>query len=242
MRAPGGRTSAPEEGMGAPGEPTSAPEERMSVPGEPPGAPEEPTGAPAGRTNKNVERGRATRAHLIEVATRLFAEHGYDGTSIDAVLADSGVSRGSLYHHFAGKEALFLAVMEEVGARTGQQGEDVMRDAPDPLAALRAGGLMWIRMAGDPVVRQIMLIDAPAVLGLHRWRELDEPVLELIRGALTYAAEAGRIEHRHVDTFAHIALAAANEVAMMIARADDPAAALTAGESAFAEFLDRLLG
>ena len=45
----------------------------------------------------------------------------------------------------------------------------------------------------------------------------------------------------HVNTFAHIVLAAANEVAMMIARADDPAAALTVGESAFAEFLDRLL-
>jgi AcrR family transcriptional regulator len=197
--------------------------------------------APAGRANKNVERGRATRAHLIEVATRLFAGHGYDGTSIEAVLADSGVSRGSLYHHFAGKEALFLAVMEEVGARVSQQGEDVMRDAPDPIAALRAGGLAWIRMAGDPVVRQIMLIDAPAVLGWQRWRELDEPVLEMIRGVLAYAAEAGRIEHRHVDTFAHIMLAAANEVALMIARAEDPAAALTAGESAFAEFMDRLL-
>ncbi len=39
-----------------------------------------------------------------------------------------------------------------------------------------------------------------------------------------------------MDTFAHIVLAAANEVAMMIARADDPAAALTAGESARAQF------
>ena len=197
--------------------------------------------APAERANKNVERGRATRAHVIEVATRLFAEHGYDGTSIEAVQASAGVSRGSLYHHFAGKEALFLAVMEEVGARVGQQGEDAMRDAPDPIAALRGGSLLWIRMACDPVVRQIMLIDAPAVLGWQRWRELDEPVLGVIRAALAYAAEAGRIEHRHVDTFAHIALAAANEVAMMIARADDPAAALRAGESAFAEFLDRLL-
>jgi hypothetical protein len=45
-----------------------------------------------------------------------------------------------------------------------------------------------------------------------------------------------------VDTFAHIVLAAGNEVALMIARADDPAAALTVGEGAFAEFLDRLLG
>jgi AcrR family transcriptional regulator len=193
--------------------------------------------------NKNVERGRATRAHVIEVATRLFAEHGYEGTSIEAVQAGSGVSRGSLYHHFPGKEALFWAVLEEVGARVGQQGMDLARDAPDPLAVLRIGGLAWIRMAVDPVVRQIMLIDAPAVLGWQRWRELDEQgPLGAIRGCLAYAAETGRIEHRHVDTFARIVLAAANEVTMMIARADDAAAALTAGESAFAEFLDRLLG
>jgi AcrR family transcriptional regulator len=192
--------------------------------------------------NKNVERGQATRAHLVEVATRLFAAHGYDGTSIEAVLAGSGVSRGSLYHHFPGKDALFWAVMEEVGARISGPVAEAMRDAPDPVAALRAGCLAWIRLAGDPVVQQIMLIDAPAVLGWQRWRELDENSLGEIRAAVTYAAEAGSIERRHVDTFAHIVLAAANEVAMMIVRADDPAAALSAGESAVAEFLDRLLG
>ena len=192
--------------------------------------------------NKNVERGLATRAHVIEVATRLFAEHGYDGTSIEAVQAGSGVSRGSLYHHFPGKEALFLAVLEDVGARVAQQGEEAARDAKDPVAALRAGGLAWIRLAGDPVVRQIILIDAPAVLGWQRWRELDEQgPLGVIRDCLAYAAETGRIERRHVDTFAHIVLAAANEVTLVIARAEDPAAALAVGESTFAEFLDRLL-
>src|ERR1035441_1340259 len=124
--------------------------------------------------NKNVERGQATRAHLVEVATRLFAAHGYDGTSIEAVLVGSGVSRGSLYHHFPGKDALVWAVMEEVGARISGPVAEAMRDAPDPVAALRAGCLAWIRLAGDPVVQQIMLIDAPAVLGWQRWRELDE--------------------------------------------------------------------
>jgi AcrR family transcriptional regulator len=193
--------------------------------------------------NKNVERGRATRAHVIEVATRLFAAHGYDGTSVEAVQAESGVSRGSLYHHFPGKEALFLAVMDEVGAAIGRQGEEAARDAADPVALLRAGGLLWIRNASDPVVRQVMLIDAPAVLGWQRWREIDEQgPLGLIRDCLAYAAGTGRIEHRHVDTFAHIVLAAANEVALMIARADDPAAALPSGERAFGDFLDRLLG
>ena len=158
------------------------------------------------------------------------------------MLADAGVSRGSLYHHFPGKDALFLAVLEDVGARIGRQGTDLMRDAPDPVAALQAGCLAWVRLVRDPVVQQILLIDAPAVLGWEPWRELDEQNLGQIRAALTYAAAAGSIERRHVDTFAHIVLATANEVAMMIARADDPAAALSAGESAVAEFLDRLLG
>jgi AcrR family transcriptional regulator len=193
--------------------------------------------------NKNVERGQATRAHLIDVATRLFAERGYDGTSIETVLAESQVSRGSLYHHFQSKEALFWAVLEGIGARAAQQLAEAERDAPDPVAKLRAGCLAWIRMTGDKSIQQSVLIDAPAVLGWQRWRELDEQAsLGEFRAALAYAAETGRIERRHVDVFAHIVMAALNEVALMIARADDPAAALTAGESAVAEFLDRLVG
>ena len=193
--------------------------------------------------NKNVERGKATRAHLIDVATRLFTAHGYDGTSIEAVLAESGASRGSLYHHFPGKEALFWAVLEGVANRVGIQMAEAERDARDPVAGLRAGYLEWIRLAGDPVVRQIVLIDAPAVLGWQRWREVDEQHnLGWIRTALEYAAETGTIDSHHVDTFAHIVLAAVNEVALMIALADDSVGALAAGESAFGEFVDRLLG
>jgi AcrR family transcriptional regulator len=193
--------------------------------------------------NKNVERGRATRAHLVDVATQLFAARGYDGASIEAVLAEAGVSRGSLYHHFRGKDALFWAVLEGVAARVGEELTEAERDAPDPVAGLRAGCLAWIRLAADPVVQQIVLIDAPAVLGWQRWRELDEQgALGWIRAALGYAAETGRIERRHVDVFAHIVLAAETEVAFTIARANDPAAEVAVRERAFAEFLDRLLG
>jgi AcrR family transcriptional regulator len=194
--------------------------------------------------NKNVERGQATRAHLIEVAKRLFTAHGYEGTSIEAVLAESGASRGSLYHHFPGKEALFLAVLEDLGTTTvTARVTAAMADARDPVAQLRAGALAWIRLACDPAVRQIVLVDAPVVLGWQRWRDLDEQGnLGFIRGAMAYAAEQGRIEPRHVDAFAHIVLAAANEVALMVARADDPAATVSVEESAFTGFLDRLLG
>lgn len=193
--------------------------------------------------NRNVERGQATRAHLIDVAMRLFAAHGYDGTSIEAVLADSGVSRGSLYHHFAGKDALFLAVLEAVGAGLAEQTAAALQDARDPVEILRIGCRQWIRQAGDPVVQQVMLIDAPAVLGWQRWRELDEQsTLGFIRSAIAYAADAGAVDQRHVNVFAHIVLAAANEVAMMVALAGDSAAAIEEAESAFDDLLDRMLG
>ncbi len=192
--------------------------------------------------NRNVERGRTTRAQLIAVATELFATRGYEGTSIEGVLAESGASRGSLYHHFKSKEALFLAVMEAVGAQAMGPAAEAMGAAADSLAALRIGCLAWIRLAGDPVVRQIMLIDAPAVLGWQRWRDLDEQgPLGVIRSLLADAAQAGRIPARHVDAFAHIVLAALNELALLIARADKPDQALAAGESAVEEFLDRIL-
>ena len=192
--------------------------------------------------NKNIERGQATKEHLITVATRLFAEHGYDGTSIEMVLTESGVSRGSLYHHFPGKDALFWAVLEQVAVRVGAELAEAARDAKDPVDALRLECLAFIRLASDRVVQQTALIDAPAVLGWQRWREIDEQnSLGAMRAALTYAADAGAIEHRHVAEFAHIVLAAGNEMALMVARAPDPAAALGAAQSAFAEFLDRLL-
>src|ERR1700729_244810 len=193
--------------------------------------------------NKNVERGQATRAHLVEVATRLFTANGYDDTSIEIVLAEAQVSRGSLYHHFQGKEALFWAVLEGVGSRVSEQIAAEVRAAPDPIAGLRIDCLAWIRLAVDPVVQQTVLIDAPAVFGWQRWRETNEQSnLGWFRADLSYAADAGLIDPAHVDVFAHIVLAAINEVAMMIARAPDPAAALPAAESAVTEFLNRLLG
>jgi len=78
-------------------------------------------GNPGERPNRNVARGEATRGQLVAIATRMFAERGYEDTSIEAVLREAGVSRGSLYHHFASKEALFEAVAEEVETSVGAQ-------------------------------------------------------------------------------------------------------------------------
>jgi len=195
------------------------------------------------RPNKNVARGEATRAQLIAIATRLFASRGYEDTSIEAVLREAGVSRGSLYHHFAGKEALFEAVLEDVEVRVGGAVIAAAADAAGPVAALRAGSLAWVRIAGDPVVQRILLIDAPSVLGWARWRAMEERhALGLIRATLQAVADGGSLRPDLVDTLAHVLLASVNEVALLVARSDDPDSAMKAGGDAIDELLQRLLG
>src|SRR5881392_4304800 len=54
----------------------------------------------------------ATRAALLDEATRLFAARGYTGTSLEDVAVASQVTRGAVYHHFDGKRALFEAVLD----------------------------------------------------------------------------------------------------------------------------------
>ena len=52
------------------------------------------------------------RDDLLRAAIAEFSERGYENASINRILAASGMSKGQLYHHFAGKEGLFLAVVE----------------------------------------------------------------------------------------------------------------------------------
>jgi TetR/AcrR family transcriptional repressor of nem operon len=56
-------------------------------------------------------RGAATRARIVDAATDLIYTHGVDGTSLDDVMAVSGVSKSQLYHYFADKDALVLEVI-----------------------------------------------------------------------------------------------------------------------------------
>ena len=69
-----------------------------------------------------------TRARVIDAAVDLFAERGYDGTSVSQVIDRAGLTKGGFYHHFASKEELLwgvygdlierqLAAMDEILAR-----------------------------------------------------------------------------------------------------------------------------
>jgi AcrR family transcriptional regulator len=193
-------------------------------------------------SGKRAAQGRATRGQLIEVATRLFAEHGYEGTSIEAVLSAAGVSRGALYHHFAGKEALFEAVVSAVSAQVTVELTEAVQGCADPLDAMRTAAIAWIGLAADPVIQRVVLVDAPSVLGWERWRAMDDGrTLGTMRAMLQAISDSGRLPAELVGPFSHMILAALDEIVLVIARAPDSTAAVAEGRMAVQALLDRLL-
>lgn len=76
---------------------------------------------------------------ILDTAERLFVEKGYDRTSLQDILDETGLSKGAVYHHFASKEDIFYSVCDRIGRRNGEVLSRV-RDAPglNGLEKLRA--------------------------------------------------------------------------------------------------------
>jgi TetR/AcrR family transcriptional regulator len=66
------------------------------------------------RPNARLLQGQQTRAVILEAALTLFAERGYEGTSIDQIASRSATSRGLIIHHFQNKQELWSAVERHV--------------------------------------------------------------------------------------------------------------------------------
>ena len=153
------------------------------------------------------ERRTRTRRVLAAAARRLFAEKGYAGTGTPEIVALAGVTRGALYHHFADKGALFAAVVEEehllmamtINAAAGSDEE------PGPIRALIAGSDAFLDAMQDSGRRQILLIDAPAVLGRAAVDAIDarHGLATLVR-RLRDAMDAGAIKKLPVETLARV--------------------------------------
>jgi AcrR family transcriptional regulator len=192
------------------------------------------------KRTKHAERSEATRAALVGAARPLFAERGYAGVGTEEIVRAAGVTRGALYHQFADKRELFAAVFEQLEAEVTQRtaAAAVASGTTDPLAALRIGADAWLDACTEVEVRQIMLLDGPAVLGWERWREIGlRNGLGLVEGGLQAAVDAGRLAPQPVRGLAHVLIGAIDEAALYVATADDPAAARTE----VGAVLDRLL-
>ncbi len=154
-------------------------------------------------------------------ARRLFSAHGYAKVSLAEVAEASGVTKGALYHHFSGKPHLFRAVLEDVHADVADRvaGAAAPGDAWDQLLA---GCRTFLAASTEPGIQQIMLIDAPSVLGWGAWREIDAATsMQHLEDILSVLMDEGVIQRQPLAPLVHLLSGAMNEAALWLARSDD---------------------
>lgn len=191
--------------------------------------------------NVKAQQSEATRGELVAAARRLFAERGYGGVGTEEIVRAAGVTRGALYHHFAGKKDLFRAVYEDIERELVEQIAAVAVSAGDPVEALRAGAQAWLDACEQPDVQQIALLDAPSVLGWEEWREIGMRYgFGLVEGTLQAAVDAGLLDKQPVKPLAHLIVGAVDEAALVVARADDGGRTKREVAEAVQQFLDHL--
>src|ERR1019366_1310950 len=159
------------------------------------------------------QHAEATRRAVLAAARSLFGKKGYAQTSVDEIADAARVTKGAVYHHFAGKEALFRAVLAEVEVE----------------AEARAAG------AGDP---EGPPIDAPAVLGLEPEGSVDQhPGHVDLRSFIAASTARGQIIDLDPDLLTHLIRGLVWLSGLQIAHASDP----DVTRSALGEALDAML-
>lgn len=167
------------------------------------------------------------RDALLAAAIRAFVDHGYEGASLSAILAAAGMSKGQFYHHFDGKEGLYVGVCEALVARKRAHfAAHPLPAADDPFdaleAALRAGlvfarahpdldafGRAFLRERGRPIFDRVL-------------RALPLALDDGVRAALARGVAAGAFDPAYAPGFAPRAVAAVLGAAGDLLDADDP--------------------
>src|SRR5690349_10801253 len=177
----------------------------------------------------------ATKRTLVDVAEELFTENGYAATSLDTIVAGADVTKGALYHHFSGKQALFEAVFERVEDDAARAIHQALKGHQDPWEKATAGLRAFLTVVQEPRYRRIVIQEGPSVLGYERFREQEERstfanVLDIVTSVLD--ATTWDLDEDMKQTFARIFFGAMSSAGESVSSADDPVTAAARVETA----------
>jgi AcrR family transcriptional regulator len=166
----------------------------------------------------------ATRAALLETATRMFAADGFTATSLDDIATATQVTRGAVYHHFANKLALFVAVIEVQEQSVLERAGAAALAADGPWSAAMAALDAYLDECCDPVYGRLCWIEAPIALGYQKWMEMEaDHTLGLVEKFVVSLVDAGLIGQTPVATGARLVFHLIGGAGSAIAGADEDA-------------------
>jgi AcrR family transcriptional regulator len=166
----------------------------------------------------------ATRDKILGAALHVFAEKGYHRAAVDDIVRASGTSKGAVYHHFPNKEALFLALVDELAARLATSLTTAIEASHGALekvgAALRAGLQTF---AEHRELARILLLESVNLGDTYEAKraEVHGRFAALIHAYLDQAAAEGAIPPLDTRVATLAWLGAINEVVIESFRAND---------------------
>ncbi|QGU10956.1 TetR family transcriptional regulator [Leclercia sp. J807] len=166
------------------------------------------------------------RAKLLMAARKAFAENGFAAASMDELTASVGLTRGALYHNFGDKKGLLAAIVDQIDRDMAQRAKAEAAGVQDDWERLLAEGVAYIKMALDPEVRRIVLLDGPAFLGDPTQWPGQLSCLESTRQSILKMLERGVIKPVDAGAAAYMLNSAAMNAALWIAASQDPQKAL----------------
>ncbi|TNC22408.1 TetR/AcrR family transcriptional regulator [Amycolatopsis alkalitolerans] len=191
--------------------------------------------------SRRLDYSESTRSALVDSAVALFTKRGYAGTSLDEIAKRARVTKGALYHHFSGKQALFEAAFSQVESGVFGRLEEIMSGPETAWERALRGLRAFISACLDPAYQRIAIHEAPVVMGWERWREAeDRASFGLIRSSLEDLIEAGEVESVPVEITARLLFGALSAAATEIASSPDPEKVGGQVEEVITQLLTRL--
>jgi AcrR family transcriptional regulator len=157
--------------------------------------------------NLRTQRKANTRTLLIEAAIDQFGKMGYDGATLPEIARAAGVTTGALYHQFDGKQALFEIAAEMLERRAQIEVEKRVSATKPSTDLLRQIVVATMEVLADPIMDQILLVDAPNVFGIDRWRAVEAKYgLGGLTALMTLLQASGEVEVKSPDVSARLLL------------------------------------
>ncbi|WP_116046592.1 TetR/AcrR family transcriptional regulator [Amycolatopsis palatopharyngis] len=172
--------------------------------------------------SRREQYSEATRAALLETATRMFAERGFAGTALDDVAAATQVTRGAVYHHFSSKKALFEAVFEVMESDAMRRVAEAAAGVADPWESAMVALNEFLDRCCDPLYGKLVWHEGPVALGWHAWKQCEEKfAYGLVEQMLRALVDNGDIDPTPMDTTARFTFSLLGAAGMLLADAEE---------------------
>ncbi len=126
----------------------------------------------------------ATRLNILDVATREFAQYGFDGGRVDEIAAKTRTTKRMIYYYFGSKAQLYTSVLERAYATIRAAEQELVIDASDPRAAIRQlAELTFDHHELHPDFNRLVIIENIAHaehMKEETFAHLNSPAIELI--------------------------------------------------------------